>query len=111
MTTNGKCDTSNITIACIKSQYGSGQSTTKPYNGTADVVVLGFDAEYVSQEVLSMFMLAERPDQSSYQVQIETAGGAQNKQSDPGMEAMLDVEKVLCDRCTIAFDLLEYNQL
>lgn len=38
-----------------------------------------------------MYTQAERPNQSSYQVQIQTAAGAQNNQSDLGMKAMLGV--------------------
>lgn len=88
------CNDDAISISCIKSQYQSSDYQPKPQDNVVDTLVMGYIGQYVSQSDLSAFLKEQVPDQASYKINIETAGGGTNDPSQPGDESMLDVEMV-----------------
>ncbi|KDN43926.1 subtilisin-like protein [Tilletiaria anomala UBC 951] len=90
------CDSSHVTPSCLRHYYGT--YNYKPDSsklGNPDITVMGYIGQYVSQADLAAFLAKYRPDAANYNIPIVLAAGGINDPTNPGVEAMLDVETVV----------------
>ncbi|KDN41339.1 subtilisin-like protein [Tilletiaria anomala UBC 951] len=100
-----------VTPQCLRDLMGTSSYQPAPVSGQVDVTVLGFIGQYVSQVDLTGFLTAYRPDAASYQIPIKNAAGGQNDPTNPGVEAMLDVEYVVAQNYPLNTEFLYYGSL
>lgn len=93
--TPSSCSTNSVTPACLRAYYGTSSVSPKATSGVVDIGVMGYIDQYVSNTDLKTFNNKYRPDAAGYAIPIQLRNGATNDASNPGVEAMLDVETVV----------------
>ncbi|RAO68817.1 uncharacterized protein BHQ10_004829 [Talaromyces amestolkiae] len=88
--TSSECNT-QITPACLQSLYGL--PTASVSNSSPGIAVPGFINEYANYNDLSLFLKQFRPDLNPPpSFTVESVDGGLNDQSQPGVEANLDIQ-------------------
>ena len=95
--TPSSCSTAKVTPQCLKDFYGTSSYARSTGTSRPDVSVMGYIDQYVSQTDLTNFLKQYSSSASSYKIPIITRNGATNVASQPGVEAMLDVETVVSE--------------
>ncbi len=103
------CSTSGVTPTCLRNLYGTSSYTPSPVAGQIDIGVLGYIGQYVSQSDLTTFLNKYRPAAAGYKIPIRNAAGGTNDQTNPGVEAMLDVETVVAATYPLNSEFLYYG--
>ncbi|MCO5558705.1 hypothetical protein L7F22_012291 [Adiantum nelumboides] len=91
-----ECDEIKVTPDCLRKLYGTFEylpSKGDPEN--VDVAILEYLNSSTSQKDLTQFLKEYRPDAAGYKIPIVNVGEGSNDPSNPGFEAMLDVEIVV----------------
>lgn len=90
------CNVSSVTPQCRKDYYGTASYTRSKGGSQADVAVVGFNNQYLSDDLMNVFYKKYAPKAVDYKVPVTAFNGAA-KTGNVGFEATLNTEAVVAE--------------